>query len=364
MSIKKLKRVVIKEELVALTGKVNEAIVLNQMIYWSERVKDSDKFVKEELDRARKFADGSTESLEEIKETLESGWIYKKSDEMIEETMLGVSRKTMDRIFESLVKNEWLDRRRNPKYKWDKTWQYRVNLNKIQTDLFKLGYNLEGYSLPEYVDSKIEDDPSKGQYDDSIGHHDHTEGQIELSKGQNNHTKGQHDDLRGHHDPAIPEITSQITTDNTSENLSIIKNNILKLNLPTPIQKQLILNMDRLIDDSINLEDIEFIYHAMQNEVNEYQFSLILSNVLSLTKGKIKNIKNLLHKAIINFKNDVDTSKSYNPKGNDEIIPSWFEDRKRSENNKAEKQQQTNMDLEKEKQKLKDLLEKNRDSEI
>ena len=45
--MKKLRRVVIKEELVALTGSVDAAIVLNQMIYWSERVKDFDDFIAE-----------------------------------------------------------------------------------------------------------------------------------------------------------------------------------------------------------------------------------------------------------------------------------------------------------------------------
>ena len=40
---KKLKRVVIKEELFALTGDFKEAIILNQFIYWSERIRDFDK---------------------------------------------------------------------------------------------------------------------------------------------------------------------------------------------------------------------------------------------------------------------------------------------------------------------------------
>ena len=45
---KKLKRVVIKEELFALTGDFKEAIILNQFNYWSERRSDFDKFVEEE----------------------------------------------------------------------------------------------------------------------------------------------------------------------------------------------------------------------------------------------------------------------------------------------------------------------------
>jgi hypothetical protein len=44
----KLKRAVIKEEYVALTGSVDKALILNQFVYWSERVRDFDLFVKEE----------------------------------------------------------------------------------------------------------------------------------------------------------------------------------------------------------------------------------------------------------------------------------------------------------------------------
>jgi len=49
----RLKRVVIKEELVALTGDYIKAILLNQFLYWSERVEDFDLFILEEQQRAR-----------------------------------------------------------------------------------------------------------------------------------------------------------------------------------------------------------------------------------------------------------------------------------------------------------------------
>jgi len=43
MKMEALKRIVIKEELVVLTGDYRKAILLNQFLYWSERVKDFDK---------------------------------------------------------------------------------------------------------------------------------------------------------------------------------------------------------------------------------------------------------------------------------------------------------------------------------
>jgi len=142
--LRKLKRVVVKEELVALTGKVDHAIVLNQFIYWSERVKDVDAYLKEEMERIRKFSDGSIESEEDIRENLTNGWIYKTAAQMKDECMFEKSETTMQRIINDLVKNGWLDRRKNPKYKWDKTYQYRVNIYKIQRDLNQLGTLLKG----------------------------------------------------------------------------------------------------------------------------------------------------------------------------------------------------------------------------
>lgn len=136
----KLKRVVIKEELVALTGDFTKAVILNQFIYWSERVKDFDKFIVEEKTRMEK-------ETKELNIEKQNGWIYKTAEEMAKETMLGLSPKTMRNHIKYLVDNHWLDERNNPKYKWDRTLQYRVNIKQIQIDLFQLGYVLDEYPL-------------------------------------------------------------------------------------------------------------------------------------------------------------------------------------------------------------------------
>lgn len=107
---KRLKRVVIKEEFVALTGSVEKAVILNQLIYWSERIRDFDKFITEE--NARKEKHG----IEEI-EDLCHGWIYKTSQELSEETMLGKSPQTIRRHLDELVEKGWIQARKNPKYK-------------------------------------------------------------------------------------------------------------------------------------------------------------------------------------------------------------------------------------------------------
>lgn len=135
-----LKRIVIKEELVELTGDFRPAIILNQFIYWTERMKDTDKYIEEEINRASK---------EDIKVDIDKsyGWIYKTSEDLVNETMLGMSVATMRKYIKQLVEAGFLNERKNPKYKWDKTMQYRVDIYKVQLELAKLGYALEGYKL-------------------------------------------------------------------------------------------------------------------------------------------------------------------------------------------------------------------------
>ncbi len=135
-----LKRIVIKEELVVLTGDYRKAIILNQFLYWTERVKDFDKFIIEE--KLRFENDGEKSNYH-----LQNGWIYKTSEELSEETMLGLSKSNIRLHIKSLIESEWIDERVNPNFKWDKTMQYRVNILKLQEDLYKLGYALEGYPL-------------------------------------------------------------------------------------------------------------------------------------------------------------------------------------------------------------------------
>jgi len=135
--LKKLKRVVIREELAVLTKDYIAALALSQFLYWSERRHDFDKFIQEEQQRQP-----------DLNAKLTHGWIYKSIDELHDELMLKpLSTSTLRRRVETIVNQGWVDRRRNPRFKWDKTWQYRPDIFKIQCDLFVLGYALEGYPL-------------------------------------------------------------------------------------------------------------------------------------------------------------------------------------------------------------------------
>jgi len=207
----KLKRAVIKEELVALTGNPNRAIVLNQMIYWSERTKDTDKYLRDEIARS-KMAMGQqereqAEKLEEL-DLFSHGWIYKSAVELSEETMIGVSKSTMGTYLKHLVDNGWLDKRKNPQWKGDNTFQYRVNLVKIQSDLEALGYALEGYPL--LSKSKNTTPMSNNRTSEFGNKTDGSEIEQPVRKSNNQFENR----------TTLPEITSEITSKITTKSFS------------------------------------------------------------------------------------------------------------------------------------------------
>lgn len=135
---KKLKRVPLKEELAALTGCFIKALILQQFLYWSERVFDFDDFIIEEKER--------TPSLEL---EFRHGWIYKSTEQLHDELMFGdsLSPRTVKRRLDEIVESGYLVSRNNPEHKWDRCLQYRPDIIKIQIDLQEIGYALEGYPL-------------------------------------------------------------------------------------------------------------------------------------------------------------------------------------------------------------------------
>ncbi len=137
-----LKRSVIKEELVWLTGDAIKAVILNQFIYWSRRVYDFDKMVEEEQKRYQN--EGKELEIEPC-----CGWIYKTAKLLSEETMLGLTPATIRKHLQCLIDNGYLLERTNPKFKWDHTRQYRVNFVKIYKLLQEQGYPLEGFKITD-----------------------------------------------------------------------------------------------------------------------------------------------------------------------------------------------------------------------
>ena len=133
----KLKRAVVKEEIIAITGDFVSALILNQLMYWSERVRDFDAFIAEENRRREQSGIDSI--------TLSHGWIYKSATQLSDELMIGLSAQAIGRHIRTLVSLGLVSERHNPKYRWDRTKQYRVNLLAVSQAMKDKGYELQGY---------------------------------------------------------------------------------------------------------------------------------------------------------------------------------------------------------------------------
>ena len=141
LAVRKLKRSVIKEEFLAITADFHEALILNQFIYWSERIKDFDSFLAEENHRLE--LDGGHEEKEF--HNLSYGWIYKKADELINELMTSLNRRTLRKKINNLNEKGFILIRKNPRFKWDQTFQYRVDFTAVINALNNKGYDLQGF---------------------------------------------------------------------------------------------------------------------------------------------------------------------------------------------------------------------------
>lgn len=188
---KELKSAVLREEFKALTGDFLAAFILGQIEYWQLRTKDFDRFIREERERLRSagIEPGAVEETH--------GWIYKSADELANELMIDASPRSVRRKIEFLVENGWLLRRRNPKHKWDRTYQYRLSLPKLKKDLEELGYPLARWNLNDVrEEQKNTVDSSNG--DGDITHVDKSSLCIGHSVQSNEHSV-----------QAIPETTTE-----------------------------------------------------------------------------------------------------------------------------------------------------------
>lgn len=201
----KLKRVVIKEELVWLTGDFIKAAILQQFLYWTERMKDIDAYITQENKRLETHG-------YEITSDLTHGWIYKTAEELSEETMLNLSVPTIRTHIKYLINKGYLYQRKNPKYKWDQTTQYRIDLIKISHDLLEGGYHLEGYNNFKLQNLNTPANAQKIQFK-NFKMEDEKIHPSEL-KNLNSELKNLNSSLENLN--AIPEITTEITTDSKS----------------------------------------------------------------------------------------------------------------------------------------------------
>jgi DNA-binding transcriptional ArsR family regulator len=197
MTTENLKIAVLREEFSMLTGHYIQALALNQFVYWENRTKDAKLYREEEKQRFN----NENESNEELPQY---GWIYKTAEELAKEILLDVHPTTVRRHLKVLEEKGYLFKRTNSRYKWDKTYQYRVNLVKVVKDLEQLGYPIKGYEwLTSGEDNKK---PLSGQ---------------DNSFNKENAGSRMHDDgSKMFHAGAIPKITTKATSNNEDEEAS------------------------------------------------------------------------------------------------------------------------------------------------
>ena len=131
-----LTRCVLYQEYFDLLWDARDAMVLAQMVYWQSRVKDFDLYQKELNEK------NINHWLEPVE--LQNWWIYKTNKQLSNEVKIAQE----DAIWKSLnklVKLWFIEKRRNPIHKRDRTNQYRVNIININEELKKLWYSIPNY---------------------------------------------------------------------------------------------------------------------------------------------------------------------------------------------------------------------------
>lgn len=222
----KLKRAVVKEEIFAITQNQLEALILNQFLYWTERTSDFDLFIKEEIQISERLND--QENLKMQMQILKHGWIYKKVLDLKEELMLDESEVTIRRKIQSLVKKGYIQERHNPNVRYDRTLQYRVNLDAVVIDMYKAGYVLQGYrvDLSQLFNLKKAVEASNTNNLHSEGSNLQNEASKIQNEGCNLQFEGsniQNEVSKIHSEGAIPEITTETTTEKNYNAIDNIK---------------------------------------------------------------------------------------------------------------------------------------------
>lgn len=190
--VRKLKRVVIKEELVELTGDSVKSLILSQFLYWTDIMNNLDEKKKRDIEAFEKI--GETYEANKLRKELRNGWFFKSAAELDDEIMIS-KRSTIDRKLKELIELPFIETRtpdemaKTNREKANRSTWYRIDLKILHKELKKIGYPLEGYSLPEdeesLSDSIAQNEQSEKTLINSIAHFEQSTAQNEQSTAQN-----------------------------------------------------------------------------------------------------------------------------------------------------------------------------------
>lgn len=135
---------ILREEYLAITGDPLIALLLNQFLFWTEKLEEIDEYLHEEAQRRTRPEESAI-----LLSAVTEGWIRKSHTEMASKALLPVSDTTMRNYLSKLVSLGVLKSRNNPADKFDRQMQYRVDLLALNALLESHGYNpVSGFALP------------------------------------------------------------------------------------------------------------------------------------------------------------------------------------------------------------------------
>ncbi len=134
-----MKKAVLREDLMKITGDVVQAMVLGQMLYWTKTLDKVNDWLFEENKR---LAEADLPQHE-----YNYGWIWKSAKEMREDLMFAFSEDAIQRAFSSLTQTGLLMKRNNPVLKYDRKLHYRIDLLFLRRKLKESGWEMTDFIL-------------------------------------------------------------------------------------------------------------------------------------------------------------------------------------------------------------------------
>lgn len=145
--------VVVREDLLLVCqGRVESAVLLSILEYWT-RVKLGMLNQLEHENEARE-----KEGLEPIEG--DDLWIWKSHDELVSDSLGLLSRYSLRKAVKHLTELGLLETRNNPRYRWDKTTQYRLNVGALREALKKAHETLGAHECAISHLRECENEPS------------------------------------------------------------------------------------------------------------------------------------------------------------------------------------------------------------
>src|SRR5690606_4006803 len=155
------------------------------------------------------------------------------------------------------------------KVPWDRTKQYRVNIVKIQCDLQKMGYALEGYPLQMPTNNNGDNDEESAMDKMTNANSKNTD-----CNGQGDRCNGQNDKCNGQGDGTIPEIITDTNNINNNINDADVQKYKEKneKTVGMVIEKKVVKNMLNLYGEGYVSKCIEGYPMFKQNKINPIGF--------------------------------------------------------------------------------------------